>query len=266
MAYYPPPSSSPDGWARCSGGFDAARLAEAVAYAESPAAEFTGYGPGEDVEAYLFAGGMVGKAEGEFAAIVGPTKARRGVNGLIVHRGRIAAEWGDTARPDMTFSVTKSYLSTVASFAWAGGAMRASATGAAGDERGLDESVSASERRRHGGLGAEAYPANARITWRQLLQQTSEWRGTLWGKPEQVDHNRRVGGGATMAADANRKGEAREYREPGAYWEVRRRRDVGPRRRRCGALSSRRRLRLRAGGGEGGESLRSTGCVSAGVN
>ena len=40
-----------------------------------------------------------------------PTKDRAGPNGLILRGGRIAAEWGDTSRPDMTFSIAKSYLS-----------------------------------------------------------------------------------------------------------------------------------------------------------
>ena len=31
---------------------------------------------------------------------------------MIIRNGYIVAEWGDTRRVDMTFSVTKSYLST----------------------------------------------------------------------------------------------------------------------------------------------------------
>ena len=49
--------------------------------------------------------------------IVGPTKLRGGVNGVLLHDGCIVAEWGDTRRADMTFSVTKSYLSTVVGLA-----------------------------------------------------------------------------------------------------------------------------------------------------
>ena len=36
---------------------------------------------------------------------------------------------------------------------------------------------------------------NRSITWRHLLQQTSEWQGTLWDKPDTVDHHREVLGG-----------------------------------------------------------------------
>ena len=32
------------------------------------------------------------------------------LNGLVVHRGYIVAEWGDTARTDMTHSITKTFL------------------------------------------------------------------------------------------------------------------------------------------------------------
>ncbi len=49
--------------------------------------------------------------------IVGPTKPRGGVNGIVLRHGYIVAEWGDTRRVDMNFSVTKSYLSTVAGLA-----------------------------------------------------------------------------------------------------------------------------------------------------
>ncbi|MHC4736663.1 MAG: hypothetical protein ACYTDW_19735 [Planctomycetota bacterium] len=44
--------------------------------------------------------------------IVGPTKDRGGPAGMVIKDGYIVAEWGDTKRVDMTFSVTKSYLST----------------------------------------------------------------------------------------------------------------------------------------------------------
>ena len=49
--------------------------------------------------------------------IVGPTKTRGGPAGMIIRNGYLVAEWGDTQRVDMTFSVTKSYLSTVAGLA-----------------------------------------------------------------------------------------------------------------------------------------------------
>ncbi len=42
---------------------------------------------------------------------LGPVRPRGGPNGLLLRGGDIVAEWGDTTRADMTFSVAKSYLS-----------------------------------------------------------------------------------------------------------------------------------------------------------
>ena len=44
--------------------------------------------------------------------VIGPIKDRGIINGLILRHGYIVAEWGDTRQVDMTFSVSKSYLST----------------------------------------------------------------------------------------------------------------------------------------------------------
>ena len=62
-----------------------------------------------------------------------------------------------------------------------------------------------------------ASPHNAAITWRNLLQQTSEWQGTLWGKPDIADHNRSVGGAAERQTAA--KGEERRLAAPGSFYE-----------------------------------------------
>ncbi|MEA1886105.1 MAG: hypothetical protein U9N72_02710 [Bacteroidota bacterium] len=49
--------------------------------------------------------------------IAGPTKKRGGPAGIILKDGYIVSEWGDIERVDKTFSVTKSYLSTVVGLA-----------------------------------------------------------------------------------------------------------------------------------------------------
>jgi hypothetical protein len=56
---------------------------------------------------------------------------------------------------------------------------------------------------------------NRTITWRRLLNQTSEWEGTLWDKPDRVDSSRQVGPGS----DNSRKGERRDLQPPGTFWE-----------------------------------------------
>jgi len=119
--------------------------------------------------------------------IVGPTRERGGVNGVVVRDGYIVAEWGDTRRVDMSFSVTKSYLSTVAGLAWDAGM--------------IDLDAPVRELVQDGTFAAEH---NAGITWHHLLQQTSEWEGTLWGKPDTADR---------------RRGVDRDLQEPGTFWE-----------------------------------------------
>ena len=49
--------------------------------------------------------------------VLGPVEPRYGPNGLFLRHGVIVAEWGDTARVDMTFSIAKSYLGVLAGLA-----------------------------------------------------------------------------------------------------------------------------------------------------
>ena len=134
-----------------------------------------------------------------YGGVLGPTKERGGPNGLVIRGGRIAAEWGDTSRVDMTFSVSKSFLSVCAGLAF---------------DRGLIRNVHdpAGAYCRDGGFDP---PHNDKITWEHLLQQTSEWEGTLWGKPDLIDRNRQVG----TFADNSLKGTHRDLKGPGAFWE-----------------------------------------------
>jgi CubicO group peptidase (beta-lactamase class C family) len=132
--------------------------------------------------------------------VLGPVRPRGGPNGLIIRRGEIVAEWGDTARADMTFSVAKSYLAVLAGLALARRLIRD-----------IDDPV------RDYALddGFES-AQNRSITWRHLLQQTSEWQGTLWGKADTIDHNRDVGKSQLAGSD---KGTPRAMRPPGTLWE-----------------------------------------------
>jgi len=47
---------------------------------------------------------VMGAKKYDDGKILGPTRARGGVNGIILRHGYIVAEWGDTLRTDMTFS------------------------------------------------------------------------------------------------------------------------------------------------------------------
>ena len=121
---------------------------------------------------------------------VGPFTVRGPQTGLIVHKGYIIAEWGDPAKADNTFSVSKSFLSTTVGLAYDRGLIRDvhdrvrdyippmvldTGDGEPGDEHG----------RRPKLLFESEH--NRKITWDHMLRQTSDWEGTLWGKPEWAD-------------------------------------------------------------------------------
>jgi CubicO group peptidase (beta-lactamase class C family) len=115
---------------------------------------------------------------------------RGGPAGVILRHGYIVAEWGDTERADLTFSVTKSFVSTMTGLAF---------------DRGLIESTQdpIGEYLADGNFDS---PHNARITWEMLLQQSSEWEGTLFGKSDTADFY-------------HRRGRELPRQEPGTYYE-----------------------------------------------
>jgi CubicO group peptidase (beta-lactamase class C family) len=121
---------------------------------------------------------------------VGPFKDRGPQTGLVIKNGYIVAEWGEPGRVDQTFSVAKSFLSTTAGLAYDQGLIRSlddhvrdymppvvldDGDGEPGDEQG----------RRPKLLFESEH--NRRITWDDMLRQTSDWEGTLWGKPDWAD-------------------------------------------------------------------------------
>ncbi len=138
--------------------------------------------------------------------VLGPVQPRGGAAGVIIRHGKLIAHWGDCNRADMTFSVAKSFLSVLAGIAVGDGLIAD-----------VDEPV-----RAHAVRGEELAPlfsagGNPRITWAHLLQQTSEWSGELWTKPDTVDSNRQTQAG--MDVDNSRKGTHRERQAPGQHWE-----------------------------------------------
>ena len=151
-SYFPPAGQ----WARktpAEVGMDAAKLNDAVEFMKShetasPRRDFS------DQEINM----------GKLLASM-PTE-RGGNAGLIIRRGYIVAEFGDTLRPDPTYSVAKSMLATVAGIAL---------------DRGLIPSLDSpvGEVVKDGGYDS---PQNSRVTWRHHLQQHSEWEGEMFGK------------------------------------------------------------------------------------
>jgi CubicO group peptidase (beta-lactamase class C family) len=183
--YYPGPGND---WTRRSArevGMDSARLADAIAFAiqrESRAPR--------DLEAAHYQ--TFGREP--FGDGIGPCKERGDPTGLVVRHGYIVATWGDPQRVDMTFSVTKSFVSTTVGLAFDRGMIRnlkdhvrdyvapvvaSGATPRVGDRAArLGESMV---------MQPFETAHNRRITWDDLLRQTSDWEGTLWGKPEWAD-------------------------------------------------------------------------------
>ena len=194
MTYFP---SHDDDWANLpapEAGFDEARLGQAMAFGENHESPWP-----RDLSK---AGEVPGLSQFEkppWNEALGPFKPRGGSNGLLLKGGRIVGRWGDARRVDMTFSIAKSYLSVLVGIALGDGLIPD-----------VDTPVGKTVASDH---FASAH--NSAITWRHLLNQTSEWDGTLWDKPDLVDRNRQVGPGT----DNSRKGEHRDLQAPGTFWE-----------------------------------------------
>jgi len=161
-------------------GLDPAKLAEAVTYAQSR----------ETNRAIDFS-----DQEKTFGTMLGslPTK-RAKTNGVVIYKGYVVAEFGDTTWADPTYSVAKSMMSTVAAIAVRNGLIT-----------NLDEPVAAKVRD-----GGYESPHNAPITWKMHLQQESEWQGNMWGKQDDFV-------GAAAFGDGERK--PRELQKPGTFYE-----------------------------------------------
>ncbi|ARP83607.1 serine hydrolase [Bordetella genomosp. 8] len=132
--------------------------------------------------------------------LFGPLHSRGPASGVILLDGKEVAAWGEPDRADLTYSVVKTYIALVAGVAY---------------DQGLLPDVDARIGERLHGIGFDE-GNNAKITWRQMLQQTSEWEGTLWDIPDQADRYSTASFGAPAAGS---KGDARPLQEPGTYWE-----------------------------------------------
>lgn len=136
--------------------------------------------------------------------LLGPVHGRGPVSGVVMLRGREVASFGEPDRADLTFSVAKTYLALLAGVA---------------HDRGLLPDVDEPVLARVRGIGFEA-PRNQSVTWRHLLQQTSEWQGRCFGIPDQVDHFRQLSFAPIVPESHGRaKGERRRLQPPGSYWE-----------------------------------------------
>lgn len=128
-----------------------------------------------------------------FGEGIGPFAERGEPTGIIVYKGYIVATWGEPLRCDMTHSVTKSFLSTVVGLAVDNGMIK-SVTDAVATYVPPIELFTPNQVNRSADLIGQsqllnlfATPHNKTITWDAMLRQTSDWEGTLWGKPEWAD-------------------------------------------------------------------------------
>lgn len=151
-----------------------------------------------------------------YGEAIGPFRERGEPTGVVLRGGYIVAEWGDPQRVDMTFSVTKSFLSSTVGLAYDRGLLspeepvlrRMAPIEVLGSDL-AGPSRAAEDRDARRPLEPFATEHNREITWDDLLRQTSDWEGTLWGKPEWADRPSR---------DPSEWG-ARERLEPGSAYE-----------------------------------------------
>ena len=163
--YFP----SEDKWEEKSASAYNINVSEAIEYAQK-----NEYSESRDLRQAILKGFM----REPYHEILGPTKRRGGPAGMILRNGYIIGKWGDIERVDMTFSVTKSFLSTTALIAL---------------DQGLINDV---------GERVENYvwdgtfdgEHNSQITWKNLLQQNSDWSGQLWGGFDWADRPPSEGG------------------------------------------------------------------------
>ena len=138
---------------------------------------------------------LQGFAREPYHDVLGPTKKRGGPAGMILKDGYVVAQWGDTKRVDMTFSVTKSYLSTVAGLAIDAGLIR-----------NVNDPIKDY-------VWDKTYDGahNSKISWAHMLTQSSDWSGSMFGAPDWTDRPPREGG---VDDWKNRK-----YYDPGTNFE-----------------------------------------------
>ncbi|MFC2116259.1 serine hydrolase domain-containing protein [Bacteroidota bacterium] len=184
--YYYPPKGEWEIKTAQSMGIDKDKLDAAVQFAQDN--EYSG---SRDLRLAI----IEGFKREPYHELAGPVKKRGGPAGLILKNGYIVAEWGDPDRIDMTFSVTKSYLSTIAGLALDSG-MISSVDDKVGD---------------YVWDGTFDGEHNAKITWEHLLNQSSDWSGSLFGMYDWADRPPADGGIDEW--------KSRSLHEPGSHYK-----------------------------------------------
>ena len=182
--YYPGPGDDWQHRAPQLAGMDSSRLAAAIAFAKASESKMPRNL--EDAHNQTFGREPYGEPIGLF-------KTRGDATGVILRHGYIVAEWGEPQRVDMTFSVSKSFLSTTVGLAFDRKLIR-SVNDKVRDYVGpvvvlpMGSRYDRVESRdRTTIINPFDTPHNRTLTWDHMLRQVSDWEGTLWGKPEWAD-------------------------------------------------------------------------------
>ena len=154
----------------------------------------------------------VGQDAPQWAAKLGPFKDRGGPAGVVLKDGYIVAEWGDVERVDLTFSATKSYVAAMAGLAFDKGLIKSTSDRVVEYESGKSIVMNDTG----GPVDGFDTDQNRGVTWEHLLQQTSEWEGTLFTKPDIVDWNRDL---AVLGMGDTGGAKRRERQRAGGHWE-----------------------------------------------
>lgn len=180
--YYPPAGS----WAKKPAtelGMDQAALDAAVQFAQTR----------ESTRAMDFS-----DQERIFGTLLGSVpNIRAKTNGLVIYKGYVVAEFGDTTWADPTYSVAKSMLATVAGIAVRDGKLP-----------NLDEPVGRTVK--DGGYDS---PRNSLVTWKMHLQQETEWEGEMFGKKDDFVGTKAFGEGERKPRELKRPGTFYEYND-----------------------------------------------------
>ena len=129
-----------------------------------------------------------------FGEGIGPFADRGEATGIIIYKGYVVAQWGEPDRCDMTHSVTKSFLSAIVGVAVDKGMIASVNDTVASYVPPIELYQPQKPVNRPAeeiGEPQMLFPFNTAhnktITWDDLLRQTSDWEGTLWGKPDWAD-------------------------------------------------------------------------------
>ncbi len=206
QAQYFPPADLWETRSAERSGFDAGKLKAAIDFAV--ASETTSPRDQELGQAQTFGREPFGEA-------VGPFKVRGDMTGVIIKDGYLVAEWGEPFRVDMTHSVTKSFLTATVGLAFDRRLIRDLKSPVYKEMAPITTFQPGRRYDDPGKFGKSRFLEifetvhNQKIDWDSLLRQTSDWEGSLWGKPDWADRPDR-----DTSAWMNRK-----RNEPGSVYE-----------------------------------------------